>query len=156
MRERERLEDFRGGHVACRGCKRLLFFPVDRRKKLTCCGFLYAPEPGPVDLVIYDRLTPEEVALGSQALPPATPVEVAPNPEDHAWDGMAPNFPLDPSDPEEVAPSPSEEEQDDAEREEREESEESEVEAMLASAATLAERAPERLAQVRQRGPRYS
>lgn len=63
MRERERLEDFRGGHVACRGCKRLLFFaPDELAQPKRCCGFVYAPTRHQIDLVIYDRLMPGEFA----------------------------------------------------------------------------------------------
>jgi len=81
MHERERLEDFRGGMVACRGCKRLLNFAPDRLVALVCCGILYRPEPGPVDLVIYDRVQADEWE-GALVLPGPQPTIVIASEED--------------------------------------------------------------------------
>src|SRR5712691_421818 len=81
MHERERLEDFRGGMVACRGCKRLLNFAPDHLVALVCCGILYRPEPGPLDLVIYDRVQAHEWD-DALVLPPPHPVIVEATAED--------------------------------------------------------------------------
>jgi hypothetical protein len=81
MHERERLEDFRGGGVACRGCHRILMFHPDKLMALSCCGFLYRPEPGPLDLVIYDRVGPAELE-GALVIPAPGPTVVTASPED--------------------------------------------------------------------------
>jgi hypothetical protein len=76
MRERERLEDFKGGHVACRGCKRLLYFPPGALGlPQLCCGIAYVPTQQQVDLCIYDRLQPGEIE-GAVEIPTPPPVEV--------------------------------------------------------------------------------
>lgn len=65
MRERERLEDFRGGHVACRQCRRLLFFAPDTLGTgggIVCCQIAYVPTQQRIDLLIYDRLQPHDLA----------------------------------------------------------------------------------------------
>ena len=83
MRERERLEDFRGGLVACRQCKRLLQFYHELHPQFSitqvCCGIAYKPTRHQVDLVIYDRLTPGDTAFLDEydVVPPAGPVEIA-------------------------------------------------------------------------------
>ncbi len=60
MRERERLDDFQGGAVACRGCKRLLVFDSGDMQPQRCCIYAYVPSQRQVDLVIYDKLAPGE------------------------------------------------------------------------------------------------
>lgn len=60
MRERERLNDFRGGAVACRVCKRILQFGEGPLLPQVCCGMAYVPEQQQIDLVIYDRLLADE------------------------------------------------------------------------------------------------
>ena len=99
MRQRERLEDFRGGHVACRGCRRLLYFDPEALRHgsarvFVCCGLAYAPERARIDVVIYDRLDdnafPEEwhierpgpVAVHASEDPVLDPT--APEPEDES------------------------------------------------------------------------
>lgn len=79
MRERERLEDFRGGGVACRGCRRVLHFPAgsaalgDMAPRV-CCGFAYVPTERQVDLIIYEGVQPGDV--GAEPEPEAGPVYV--------------------------------------------------------------------------------
>jgi hypothetical protein len=127
MRERERLEDFRGGHVACRGCKRLLLFQPGELLQVTCCGYLYSPEQGVINLIIYDRLEPGEAAQAQVAAPvPVAVVEAAPG-ED--WE--------EPYDPQ-VEPS------------------EGEIDAMAASAETISARRTARVAQLKRRGSRLT
>lgn len=62
MRERERLDDFRGGAVACRVCKRIMEFEAQNLLPQVCCGMAYVPEQKQIDLVIYDRLLADEFA----------------------------------------------------------------------------------------------
>lgn len=95
MRERERLDDFKGGHVACRGCKRLLYFDPEALRAGTarvtvCCGIAYAPERSRIDVVIYDRLAPEDfVEEEVLTLPVAPPIEI----HDHDDPVLAPSVP---------------------------------------------------------------
>lgn len=85
MRERERLDDFRGGHVACRGCRRLMFFESGITKAVVCCGYAYMPTQHQIDLVIYDRVQPGEVP-DAVRMPTPEPVVVdeygEPDPEE--------------------------------------------------------------------------
>src|SRR5262245_51840869 len=135
MRERERLEDFRGGLVACRGCHRLVNFVPGEFLPVTCCGYLYSPEGGPVDLVIYDRLAPEDL-LYVQRMPAETiPVDAEPQEPD-------------PEPEPEGVPDPDPEDDEDAPSD-------AEVADLVASAAQIADRRPGRLQALRQRGPRY-
>jgi hypothetical protein len=143
MRERERLIDFRGGHVACRGCKRLILFTPGELVRVHCCGYLYVPEYGPMDLAIYDRLAPGEDA-DAQVMPPPPPLVVLPNEEETLWYGGEPA----PAPPD---PAPDEGEDD----EEPGEGEDAEVAAMLATPQEIQERRAERQQQLKRRGPQY-
>lgn len=123
MRERERLEDFRGGHVACRGCKRLLFFDTKHMATpLRCCDIAYVPTRTQIDLIIYDRLGPDDFAEAI-AQPPPPPVEVSILGEEVIAEDET----------EEVAVN------------------DAEVDDMVATAAQIKERTAERMAQLRAR-----
>ena len=134
MRERERLEDFRGGHVACRACKRLLFFSPDALEQpMLCCEIVYAPTKHQVDLVIYDRLHPDELAeLGAQVMPSPGPLQVQAT--DDAVEYLDTHAP----------PGLMDEEREDAVSE-------ADIDSMVATAVEIAERAPERKASLHRR-----
>jgi hypothetical protein len=142
MRERERLEDFRGGHVACRGCKRLLYFAPETlatSPPLVCCGIAYVPTQHQVDLLIYDKLQPGELP-DLVALPPPGPVEIAPEDEEdefpHLDLALGADVALD-----DMEPSPTEE---------------AELAGMAATPEQIAARKAERIAQItKRRGPQY-
>ena len=122
MRERERLEDFQGGLVACRGCKRLLHFPPDPVTPLLCCGLAYVPTRHQVDLIIYDRIQPGEVGGADEV--PAPELEPVPDEDE----GVEP----------EGLPEPTPQE-------------ERELESLAATAAEIAERSPARQVALKQR-----
>ena len=78
MRQRECLEDFRGGHVACRDCKRLLFFDPEElatAQPRICCGIAYVPQRRQLDLYIFDRLDSDSFPDGIY-LPPVGAVDI--------------------------------------------------------------------------------
>jgi len=133
MRQRERLDDFRGGHVACRVCKRLMYFDhgtllLGNEPGYRCCGIAYVPERRQVDLVIYDRLDADDFA---EALPLDVPEPVAVHAsEDPVLDPSAPE-------PEDVEPL--------------REAEESELEQMVATAEQAEARRAERVATLKAR-----
>ena len=63
MRTREVIEDFRGGHVACRSCRKLMYFDPEEvagSVPQKCCEIVYVPTRAQVDLHIYDRLGPDD------------------------------------------------------------------------------------------------
>ena len=140
MRERERLDDFRGGYVACRGCKRLIFFHPgisEHTAPILCCGIAYVPTRHQIDLVIYDRLSPDELdQLGAEVIPAPGPVVIPPG-DPNEVDDLPYRLPVgDPTeDAEEVTIS------------------EADVDSMLATAAQIAERRVERQAVLQRRGP---
>ena len=122
MRERERLEDFHGGLVACRGCKRLLHFPPEPTTPILCCGLGYVPTRHQIDLIIYDRVQPGEL----EDAEPVPPPEPEPIPEDE--EGIEPEgFP-------ELTPE-----------------EERDLAGLVATAEEIAERTPARQAALKQR-----
>jgi hypothetical protein len=124
VRERERLDDFRGGHVACRGCKRLILFQPGELLQVRCCEYLYSPEQGVINLIIYDRLEPGEAAHAQVAhAEPVAVIEAAPG-EDW-WR----------EEPAEASVEPSE----------------SEIDGMAATAETIAARRADRVEQVKRR-----
>ncbi len=147
MHERERLGDFRGGMVACRGCKRLLKFPPGAMTALVCCGLLYRPEPGPIDLVIYDRMQEGEWE-DALVLPAPHPTIILASDEDVQQYV--------------VEPDPGSETTQDTEDYESAQPSDAEVEAMAATQKEIAERWEERQESLRKRyasgsrrGPSY-
>ena len=122
MRERERLEDFQGGLVACRGCKRLLSFPPEPVTPILCCGIGYVPTRHQVDLIIYDRVQPGEIE-GAEEVPRPEPESI---PEEE--EGVEP----------EGLPEPTPQE-------------ERELEALVATAAEIAGRQAGRQAALKER-----
>lgn len=78
MRLRERLEDFKGGWVACRGCGRLLEFPAGQEHATQCCSYGYVARFGPLEVTIYSDVQPGELPevtapAPSAANPPPRP-----------------------------------------------------------------------------------
>ena len=71
MRQRELLEDFKGGHVACRGCRRLLSFSLDALQGgqiVSCCDYLYMATPHQIDLGIFDQVTAQDIIAFGDAV----------------------------------------------------------------------------------------
>ena len=139
MRERERIGDFRGGHVACRGCGGVIFFAPERGEQtILCCSYLYRTERGPLDMVIYDRLEVgerecivESEEVDSKTLP-NSPLPNSSLPNSSLPNSSLVTSPLSPDD----------------------EPSDSEVDGMVASAAEIEERRAEREAQLAaRRGP---
>jgi len=129
MRERERLEDFQGGGIACRLCKRVMDFGVGLMTPQICCNIAYVPTQRQIDVVIYDRLTADEMAMYAGTV------------------GATVHYQLPPvviPDEEDGIPEP----------EVEVEVDEEEVGSMLVSDAEIAARTAERLAQIRNRGRR--
>jgi hypothetical protein len=86
MRERERLEDFKGGAIACRVCHRLMYFNPERlmagaERSRLCCDIGYMIERSRIDIVIVDRLGPEESeGFVIQAAPANAPILIEEDP----------------------------------------------------------------------------
>lgn len=130
MRERERLDDFQGGGIACRVCKRVMDFGVGLMAPQICCGMAYVPTQRQIDVVIYDKLTAEECAMYGDM--------------DDAQVHETPPQPL-------VIPA---EEDGEPEPEDEEAPDETEVESLLVSDEEIAARTAARLEQLRSRGRR--
>lgn len=135
MRERERLEDFRGGHVACRGCKRLIFFAPEGMGPVICCGLAYVPTRHQIDLIIYDRIQPGDLEVTAIVLPAPEPLQIQSTEDARAF--------LDGNEP----PGLVEEETDEVDISD------AEIASMAATAEEIAARRPEREATLARRGP---
>jgi len=117
--------------------------------QVTCCGYLYSPELGPLDLVIYDRLVPGDTR-DAQVMPPPDPVLILPTEEETRWYAGEPQ-PTEPDLPDEGDEAPEEDGEEPAPDEETD----AEVLGMLATPQETAARRGERQQQIRRRGPRY-
>ncbi len=133
MRERERLDDFQGGAVACRGCKRLLYFDLATLTPIRCCTFAYVPSQRQVDLIIYDKLVAGDLQDVAIQEAPA-PLVIAPTAYDETM-----------GDTDEAAVLP------DPYLEEEEEISDAAIDILAITAEQVQERKAERLAQIKRR-----